>query len=106
MPASGTLNFDCALITGGGGGIGKALASYFISKGKKVLIVGRTKLNLQKTAQEIGVAGYYLLDTGKASEIPAFISKVTSEHPQLDCLVNNAGVQKPSRSPSLTPPSS
>lgn len=89
------LAFNCALITGGGGGIGRAIAEYLISKGKKVLLVGRTESNLQSTTKEIGAAGYYLLDTGKISEIPEFITKVTSEHPELDCLINNAGVQRP-----------
>jgi short-subunit dehydrogenase involved in D-alanine esterification of teichoic acids len=89
------LAFNCALITGGGGGIGRAIAEYLISKGKKVLLVGRTESNLQSTTKEIGAAGYYLLDTGKIAEIPEFIKKVTSEHPELDCLINNAGVQRP-----------
>jgi NAD(P)-dependent dehydrogenase (short-subunit alcohol dehydrogenase family) len=30
-----TLSFNCAIITGGSGGIGKAMAEYFISQGKK-----------------------------------------------------------------------
>lgn len=47
------------------------------------------------TAREIGAAAYYVLDIGKVSEIPEFVKKVTSEHPELDCLVNNAGVQRP-----------
>ncbi|KAI1130785.1 NAD(P)-binding protein [Nemania abortiva] len=89
------MDFQCALITGGGGGIGKALAQYFISQGKKVIIVGRTEANLRATCQEIGAAAYYVLDTGNVSEIPAFVQRVISEHPDLDCLVNNAGVQRP-----------
>ncbi|KAI0018870.1 NAD(P)-binding protein [Xylariomycetidae sp. FL0641] len=89
------MDFKCALVTGGGGGIGKALAHYFISKGKKVFIAGRTESNLQSTAKEIGAAGYYVLDTGAISEIPTFVNRITSEHPELDCLVNNAGVQRP-----------
>lgn len=89
------LNFTTAVVTGGGGGIGKAMAKYFISKGKTVLIAGRTESNLQSTSKEIGAAGYYVLDTGKTADIPAFIQKITSEHPELDCLVNNAGVQRP-----------
>jgi short-subunit dehydrogenase involved in D-alanine esterification of teichoic acids len=89
------LSFTCALITGGGGGIGKALAQYLISKNIKVLIAGRTGSKLASTAKEIGAAGYYVLDTGKIADIPDFIKKVTSEHPELDCLVNNAGVQRP-----------
>ncbi|CCT74968.1 related to oxidoreductase [Fusarium fujikuroi IMI 58289] len=68
------LAFNCAVITGGGGGIGRALAEYLISKGKKVLLAGRTESNLKSTTQEIGAAG---------------------EHPELDCLINNAGVQRP-----------
>ncbi|KAI1260264.1 NAD(P)-binding protein [Xylariaceae sp. FL1019] len=88
-------DFECALVTGGGGGIGKALSAYFISKGKKVFIAGRTESKLQSTAKEIGAAGYYVLDTGSISDIPAFIKKITSAHPELDCLVNNAGVQRP-----------
>lgn len=89
------MDFKCALVTGGGGGIGKALAEYLISRGKKVIIAGRTELKLQKAAREIGAAEYYVLDTGAISDIPAFINRITADHPELDCLVNNAGVQRP-----------
>lgn len=89
------LGFACALVTGGGGGIGKALARYFIAKGKKVPIAGRTEPKLQAAAREIGAAGFYLLDTGRTAELPAFVGRVTAEHSNLDCLVNNAGVQRP-----------
>lgn len=89
------LDFKCALITGGGGGIGRAMAEYFISKGKKVIICGRTEANLKITQKEFKCAGYYVLDTGNTSKIPAFIEQLTAEHPDLDCLVNNAGVQRP-----------
>lgn len=93
--ASNNLNFNCALITGGGGGIGRAMAEYFISKGKKVIIAGRTESHLASTQKEINCAGYYVLDTGNIGKIPLFISNITKEHPDLDCLVNNAGVQRP-----------
>ncbi|KAJ0124800.1 short-chain dehydrogenase [Diaporthe amygdali] len=89
------LNFKCALITGGGGGIGRAMAEYFISKGKKVIICGRTEANLKITLKEINCAGYYVVDTGDTAKLPDFIEKITKEHPDLDCLVNNAGVQRP-----------
>lgn len=96
MPSSSrNMDFKCALVTGGGGGIGKAIAHYLISQGKKVLIAGRTESNLKSTSQEIGAAGYYVLDTGRVSDIPAFIGRITKEHPELDCLINNAGVQRP-----------
>ncbi|KAF8866888.1 NAD(P)-binding protein [Acephala macrosclerotiorum] len=84
--APNTMSFDTALITGGGGGIGKAMAKYFIDQGKKVIIVGRTVKNLQSSAKELGHGiTYYALE----------------EHPNLDCLVNNAGVQRPLSSTSF-----
>ncbi|KAI1340710.1 NAD(P)-binding protein [Xylariaceae sp. FL0016] len=89
------LSFGCALVTGGGGGIGKALSKYLISKGKKVIIAGRTESNLKSTAEEIGAVAYYILDTGVVQKLPDFIKKITSEYPELDCLINNAGVQRP-----------
>ncbi|KAK1500549.1 short-chain dehydrogenase [Colletotrichum tamarilloi] len=93
-PSEDNLGFKCAVITGGGGGIGKVMAEHFISKGKKVIIAGRTESKLQKTAKEIGAVGYYVLDTGKVEQIPDFVKRVTKEHPDLDCLVNNAGTKE------------
>ncbi|EGX90128.1 short-chain dehydrogenases/reductase, putative [Cordyceps militaris CM01] len=92
---SKVLQFRCALVTGGGGGIGKAMAQYFISQGKKVLLAGRTKANLEASAQEIGAAGCYVLDVGDSAAIRTFAQQITHEHPDLDCVVNNAGVQRP-----------
>lgn len=71
------------------------MAVDLIKRGKKVLIAGRTESTLKTTSEEIGAAGYYILDTGKTSTISDFITKITTDHPELDCLINNAGVQKP-----------
>ncbi|KID72076.1 uncharacterized protein G6M90_00g028850 [Metarhizium brunneum] len=90
------LDFRCAVITGGGGGgIGKAMARHLVSKGKTVLLAGRTESNLQSAARDVGAAGYYLLDVGKTADISPFVDRITREHPELDCLINNAGVQRP-----------
>ncbi|KAF4855218.1 putative oxidoreductase DltE [Colletotrichum siamense] len=94
-PTKDNLGFQCAVITGGAGGIGKVMAQHFISKGKKILLAGRTESKLQETTKEIGAAGYYVLDTGDVDSIPSFVKKITTDHPELDCLVNNAGVQRP-----------
>ncbi|KAK1244808.1 hypothetical protein MKX08_004437 [Trichoderma sp. CBMAI-0020] len=93
--ASTKYDFKCAVITGGAGGIGKGLAIEFIKRGKKVILVGRTRSKLEATSKEIGAAAYYVLDTGKVQDIAPFITRVLSDHPDVDCLVNNAGVQRP-----------
>ena len=90
-----TLNFSCALVTGGAGGLGKAIAAYLISKGVKVIIAGRTESKLRATAQEIGATDYFVLDTGEVQQIPAFVESVLQKYPELDGLINNAGVQRP-----------
>ncbi|CAE7137190.1 unnamed protein product [Rhizoctonia solani] len=87
--------WKCALITGGGGGLGKVFAQSLIKRGKKVYIAGRTESNLAQTASEIGAAGYFVVDVGNIPSLPAFVDKVTKEAPEIDCLLNNAGIQKP-----------
>ncbi|GAA93369.1 uncharacterized protein L969DRAFT_79068 [Mixia osmundae IAM 14324] len=102
LPSSSTtmkqdnLNFKCALVTGGGGGIGRALAEYFLSKGKEVVIAGRTESNLKQTLEEIkdDKLSYAVLDTSKPETFEAFVADLLKKH-DVDCLVNNAGIQKP-----------
>ncbi|KAG8756506.1 hypothetical protein FRC12_010541 [Ceratobasidium sp. 428] len=88
-----TQSWKCALVTGGGGGLGKAFARSLINRGKKVYIAGRTESNLVDTAKEIGAAGYFVVDVSELASLPAFTNKVISEVPEVDCLINNAGVQ-------------
>ena len=38
---------------------------------------------------------YYILDTGDTSAIRGMVQTITNEHPDLDCLTNNVGVQRP-----------
>lgn len=90
------LDFKCVIITGGGGGLGFKMAEYFQNqKGKKVILVGRTESNLKEASEKLNGAPYYVLDTGKVEDIPAFKDKVIKEHPEVDALINNAGVQRP-----------
>lgn len=71
------------------------MAIDLIKRGKKVILAGRTDSSLKTTTSEINAAAYYVLDTGDIQSIPAFIKQITSEHPDLDCIINNAGVQRP-----------
>jgi short-subunit dehydrogenase involved in D-alanine esterification of teichoic acids len=95
MTAVPTLSFKCALITGGGGGIGRAMAEALIAMGKSVIIAGRTEATLMKTAKEIGAKAYFVLDVSNISSLRGFVEDIVSKYPELDCLINNAGVQRP-----------
>lgn len=81
-----------ALITGGGSGIGQAIARSFVEAGAKVAITGRTLDKLQQTAKEIG--GKVLCvaaDVGEAKDVAAMVERVQKELGPIDILVNNAG---------------
>ncbi|MDN3682867.1 SDR family oxidoreductase [Vibrio tapetis subsp. quintayensis] len=87
-------NFEkkVVLITGGGTGIGKATASNFIAQGATVVITGRRKEVLEKTALELGAQCYTITgDISKNGEPKRIIEEVISKFGQLDILVNNAG---------------
>ena len=90
-----TLDFQCALITGGGGGLGFAMAEHLVKIDKKVIIAGRTESKLVEASKALKNCPYYVLDTGVTSSISPFIQKLLKEHPEVDCLINNAGVQRP-----------
>lgn len=94
MAPASTLSFKCALVTGGGGGLGRGMAESLIAMGKKVIIAGRTEANLKRTAAEIG-ADYFVLDVSNIAAIEGFVKNIISVHPDLDCVINNAGVQRP-----------
>lgn len=72
------------------------MSKYLISLGKSVIIVGRTEKTLVESTEKLGHGTtYYVLDTGKIADISSFCQKVIKEHPEVDCLINNAAVQKP-----------
>jgi len=76
--------------------LGKALAKSLINNGKKVIIAGKTASNVEAAAKELGPScvAFYVVDVANISALPAFAEKVLKEHPEVDCLINNAGVQK------------
>lgn len=71
------------------------MAEALIGMGKEVIIAGRTEAGLKKTASEIGAKSYFVLDVSDVSSIPSFVKDIVAKHPELDCVINNAGVQRP-----------
>lgn len=79
------------IVTGGGRGLGYAMAERFAAEGAKVLIAGRNIDTLKKSAEAIGCQ-YLPLDVQDVTQFADFIEKAYNMLGGLNCLVNNAGI--------------
>ncbi len=80
------------LITGGGSGIGRALAEALHARGNRIIITGRREAALRATAAAHPGMAFATLDMTDAGAIRAFAAKVTADHPALNVVINNAGI--------------
>jgi len=85
---------NTVLVTGGGSGIGRALAQRLHDRGDHVIVAGRTLAALKETAAGRPGIAVYEADFGDAASIDEFAARVVNEHPKLNVLVNNAGVMR------------
>lgn len=79
------------IVTGGGRGLGFAMAKRFIVEGADVLIAGRNEEVLKNSANSIGCK-YLKLDVQQIDGFREFINKADSMLDGVNCLVNNAGI--------------
>ncbi len=82
------------LITGGGSGIGLALAERFARNGNTVIICGRRADALQQAMEQVPGLITKVCDLSNESERTALRDWVAKEHADLNVLVNNAGIQQ------------
>jgi len=82
-----------ALITGGGTGIGLAIAQCMAAAGATVIITGRREAVLREAAASIGKSVWYVVnDVTDLATTEALVAEVEATHGPLDILVNNAGI--------------
>lgn len=79
------------IITGGGRGLGAAMAEKFVAEGANVLISGRSESSLKETAEKIG-CHYLTLDVSLVDTFDTFFDKAIEQLGGVDALVNNAGI--------------
>ncbi|MEV7426396.1 SDR family oxidoreductase [Streptomyces sp. NPDC091212] len=83
------------LITGGTSGIGLGLALRFLQAGNKVIVAGRRKDMLARIATDHPGIETLVLDVTDPASIAHARTTVTSGHPEVNVLVNNAGIMLP-----------
>ncbi|MCW3089016.1 MAG: family oxidoreductase [Ferruginibacter sp.] len=86
-------NKKIAIVTGGGSGLGFAIAEKFTQNGIQTIIVGRDAEKLNKAKEQLGENAFAVpCDLSNLASIPAFVEKLINDFGQVDILVNNAGI--------------
>jgi NADP-dependent 3-hydroxy acid dehydrogenase YdfG len=89
------LTAKIALVTGGGSGIGLAVAAAFLKEGASVAITGRDPDKLQRAAAQLNGGSRVLChaaDVSDPAQVQALAQHVTKHFGRVDILVNNAGL--------------
>ncbi len=88
-----SLDGRIALITGAGGGIGRAIAELFVQNGARVALVGRGK-SVEELAEILGPdkARAFMMNVADFGQIDSVVDEIHSHFGGLDILVNNAGI--------------
>lgn len=85
---------NTVLITGGSSGIGYAMAEAFLARGNEVLICARGEDRLREAQRRHRELHVKLCDVADAAGRASLLGWVQSEHPAVNVLVNNAGIQR------------
>lgn len=83
-----------AIVTGGGSGIGEAIAKRLIAEGAKVMIAGRDRAKLAAASTTMGCAdqiGWCQGDVASEPDVAALVAQTIETFGKLDLVVNNAG---------------
>lgn len=101
-----TLHNQVALVTGGGSGIGYAIAEQMLRAGASVCISGRKEDKLRQAVDQLAAYGnvcYCVCDIRELEQVQNLADFLDSQYGRLHILVNNAGGQFPSLAEQITP---
>jgi len=88
-----------AFITGGGRGIGKAIALMFAREGADVSLAARSKVQMEEVAREIRAMGrkalVNVMDITSVEQVDRAVKRTLEEFGRIDVLVNNSGIAGP-----------
>ena len=88
-----SLRGETALITGGGTGLGLAMARAMHSAGARVVLVGRREAELAAAVKSLGAGASHIVhDITQLDAAPRLIERIAAETGPVTCLVNNAGI--------------
>lgn len=79
------------LITGGGSGIGLALAQLLTENGNRVILTGRNEARLQQATAQLPGATALACDVNDAASVDALVERLNADFGDLSMLINNAG---------------
>lgn len=82
-----------AIVTGGGSGIGFAIAEKFVQNNIRTVIIGREEQKLSAAKQKLGeLCETISNDLNTLSAIPQLVNSIVENYGRIDVLVNNAGI--------------
>lgn len=88
-----------AIVTGGGGGIGRAIALRYVREGAAVVVAGPTEEKIKTVEKEIRDGGWralaMLTDVADEASVERMVRATLGEFGQIDILINNAGIAGP-----------
>jgi 3-oxoacyl-[acyl-carrier protein] reductase len=83
------------IVTGGNSGIGRAIAHAFVERGDRVVIIGRNRDSLVKTAEELGPGTVWKkADVSRRDEVESLTQELLHDFQHIDVLVNAAGFMR------------
>jgi 3alpha(or 20beta)-hydroxysteroid dehydrogenase len=82
-----------AVVTGGAGGLGRALAARLLADGASVALVDRDQAQLERVAEELGSVLAIPADVTVEADVAGYVERTLAEYGRIDLFFNNAGIE-------------